>query len=236
MKYVVIVVTIITCRVSHRRCGLYIGHARLCVCVCLSVCLCVSQSVCPRRILTQLHGPGCSLRTAGVPHSCELLGRFTIGAPVSSVSACTRSMPDFSQPIHRCWCILVMLRLRLRFTAYEPWHLPFCYTIQLSFYSCYVPRSAACWSNSMLTVFPSLFRFFSRLHGAVPSVPTTTVINSSHFPKPLEFRAKQRQWLVGWSLTSLFSTNTAISQRKEAVVVDQYGNWLTKQVHTENGC
>jgi len=41
----------ITFRVTHSRGEMYIGHGRLCVCV----------SVCPRRISTLLHGPGCNL-------------------------------------------------------------------------------------------------------------------------------------------------------------------------------
>jgi len=36
-----------------------------------------------------------------------------------------------------------------------------------------VPRSAAFWSNSMLTVVPALFGFYSRLFGFVRSAPTT---------------------------------------------------------------
>jgi len=47
---------LITFRVSRKRRKMYIGHARLCVCVCVSLCLPVR-----RRILTLLHAPGCNL-------------------------------------------------------------------------------------------------------------------------------------------------------------------------------
>jgi len=47
---VVVVVVVVTFRLSGRLREMYIGHARLCVC--LSV---------PRRIPTLLHGPRCSL-------------------------------------------------------------------------------------------------------------------------------------------------------------------------------
>jgi len=60
---------------------MYIGHARLCVCVCVCVSVCVSVS---RRIPTLLHGPGYNLgEWYGVPSSCSVLGRFTITARVS---------------------------------------------------------------------------------------------------------------------------------------------------------
>ena len=63
---------LVTFRVSRRRCEMYIGHARLCVC--LSV---------PRRKSTLLHGHGCNLgEWYGAP-SCALLGWFAIGARVS---------------------------------------------------------------------------------------------------------------------------------------------------------
>jgi len=41
---------------SRRRREMYCDHARLCVCVCLSVCLSVRG-----RMPTLLHGPGCNL-------------------------------------------------------------------------------------------------------------------------------------------------------------------------------
>jgi len=46
----------------------------------------------------------------------------------------------------------------------------------------------AFWSNSILTVVPALFRFFSRLFGVPSSAPTTISISqiSIHFPKPHE--------------------------------------------------
>jgi len=43
-------------RVSHRQRAMYIGHARLCVSVFVSVCLSV-----PHHIPALLHGPGCNL-------------------------------------------------------------------------------------------------------------------------------------------------------------------------------
>jgi len=59
------IVTIITFRVSRRRREMYCGHSahsRLRVCVC--VCVCVCLSVCPcGRMPTLLHGPGCNLVT-----------------------------------------------------------------------------------------------------------------------------------------------------------------------------
>ena len=54
---------LITFYVSRRRRKMYCGHARLCVCVCLSVCLSVRG-----RTPTLLHGPGCNLgRGRGCP-------------------------------------------------------------------------------------------------------------------------------------------------------------------------
>ena len=47
---------IITFRVRRSGCEICIGHARLCVCICLSLDLSV-----PRRIPTLLHGPGCTI-------------------------------------------------------------------------------------------------------------------------------------------------------------------------------
>ena len=59
-------VVVITFRVSRRRCEMYFGHARLCVCV--SVCL----SVCGR-MPTLLHGPGCNL---GSGRGCPLVVHY----------------------------------------------------------------------------------------------------------------------------------------------------------------
>jgi len=51
------------------------GHAHLCVCVCVCVCRSVHC-----RIPTLLQGSRCNLGNGrGVPHSCALLGGFTIG-------------------------------------------------------------------------------------------------------------------------------------------------------------
>jgi len=52
-----VVAVFVTFRVSRRRREMYCGHARLCVCVCLSVCLSVRG-----RMPTLLHGPRCNLR------------------------------------------------------------------------------------------------------------------------------------------------------------------------------
>jgi len=60
--------------------------------------------------------------------------------------------------IDRCWCIFVMLRLGLRLIPISPNIHLLRYTIQYLGLSTYclsiraVPRSAAFWSNSMLTV------------------------------------------------------------------------------------
>jgi len=46
------IIIIVTFCVSRRRRKMYCGHARLCVCICLSV---------RGRTPTLLHGPGCNL-------------------------------------------------------------------------------------------------------------------------------------------------------------------------------
>jgi len=46
--------SLITFCVSRRRCKMYCGHARLCVCVCVYVSV-------RGRTPTLLHGPGCNL-------------------------------------------------------------------------------------------------------------------------------------------------------------------------------
>ena len=87
-------VQLIAFRLRRSRGEMYIGQARLCICLC----------VCPRRIPTLLHGPGCNLGNGRSSPRCALLGGFAIGAHVSllwqhgaerkmSVSACTRCMP-----------------------------------------------------------------------------------------------------------------------------------------------
>jgi len=54
---------------------MYCGHARLCVCVCVSV---------HGHMPTLLRGPRCNLgEWKGMPPSCALLGGFTIGAWVA---------------------------------------------------------------------------------------------------------------------------------------------------------
>jgi len=54
---------------------MYCGHARLCVCVCLSV---------RGRTLTLLHGSGCNLGAWWrLPPGCAILGGFAIGARVA---------------------------------------------------------------------------------------------------------------------------------------------------------
>jgi len=69
----------ITFRVSRRRREMYIGHARLCVFVCLSVCLSVR-----RRIPALLHGPGCNLKEwQRFPLVLHYWKKFAIGARVS---------------------------------------------------------------------------------------------------------------------------------------------------------
>jgi len=69
----VVCYNIITFRVSRSRHEMYIGHARLCVC--LSV---------RGRMPTLPHGSGCNLgEWQRVPTSCALLGGFAIGARVS---------------------------------------------------------------------------------------------------------------------------------------------------------
>jgi len=61
-------VFLITFRVRYNRGEMYIGHGRLCLCVCLSV---------PRRILTLLYEPGCNLAEwQGVPSSRAVFGRI----------------------------------------------------------------------------------------------------------------------------------------------------------------
>ena len=70
---------IITFRVSRRRREMYCGHARV------SVCLSISLSV-RGRMPTLLHRPGIPDVTWGVmgmPPSCALLGRFAVGARVA---------------------------------------------------------------------------------------------------------------------------------------------------------
>ena len=58
-----LVFQLITFCVSRRRRKMYCGHARLSVCVCLSVCVSVRG-----RTPTLLHGPGCNLgRGRGCP-------------------------------------------------------------------------------------------------------------------------------------------------------------------------
>jgi len=65
---------VITFCVSRRRCKMYCGHARLCVCVCLSSAAC--PHYCTDPDVTWGSGRGC-------PPSCALLGGFAIGARVA---------------------------------------------------------------------------------------------------------------------------------------------------------
>ena len=67
---------LLTFRVSRRRREMYIGHARLCVC--LSVCLSVRG-----RILTLLHGPGFNL---GEWFGCPLVVHYWVD--LQSVTGC----------------------------------------------------------------------------------------------------------------------------------------------------
>jgi len=54
---IMMIIIIITFRMSHRRREMYCGHAHLCVCLsCLSVCLCVRG-----HMPTLLYGTGCNL-------------------------------------------------------------------------------------------------------------------------------------------------------------------------------
>jgi len=71
-------VSLITFCVSRRRRKMYCGHARLCVCVCLSVCLsaAVRPHYCTDPDVTWGRGRGC-------PPSCALLGGFAIVARVA---------------------------------------------------------------------------------------------------------------------------------------------------------
>jgi len=59
--------------VTRRRREMYIGHARLCVCVCLSLAACPHYCT----------DPDVTCGMVGVPCSCALLGGFAIGAWVS---------------------------------------------------------------------------------------------------------------------------------------------------------
>ena len=110
---------LITFRVRRSRGKMYIGHGRLCVC--LSV---------PCRIPTLLHRPGCKLGNGwGVSSSCAVLGRFAIGAWVSSLwqhstkgkisaNACIFSMPGLlriqspSPPVDSIWAMVIVRRIR----------------------------------------------------------------------------------------------------------------------------
>jgi len=65
---------IITFGVGRRRREMCCGHARLCVCLSLSVRGCMP---------TLLHGPGCNLGSGRGAPSCALLGGFAIGAGVT---------------------------------------------------------------------------------------------------------------------------------------------------------
>jgi len=84
--------------VSRRLRETYSGHARLCVCVCVSV---------PRHMPTLLHGPGCNLGNGrSAPLVVHYWADLQSGARVwllcqynaereMSASACTRSMPSY---------------------------------------------------------------------------------------------------------------------------------------------
>jgi len=65
--------SVITFRVSRRRREMYSGHARLCVCLCLSAAAC--QHYCT--------DPDVTWGMVGVSPSCALLGGFAIGARVA---------------------------------------------------------------------------------------------------------------------------------------------------------
>jgi len=103
----------------------------------------------------------------------------------------------FPQSIDQCWCIFVMLRVGLRLSLGT---LTFTFFVTLSsiysitFLSIHaVQRSAAFWSNPMLTVVPAFFRFFSRLFGTVPSAPITIgIILVFTFQSLLSSRARIR--------------------------------------------
>jgi len=56
-------------REARPRRNVYIGHGRLCVCLC-QLCDCLSD---PRRIPTLLHGPGCNL---GIGMGCRLVVQY----------------------------------------------------------------------------------------------------------------------------------------------------------------
>jgi len=59
------IVSLITFCVSRRRCKMYCGHARLCVCVCVCVSVCLSAAVRPHYCtdpdVTWRRGTGCPL-------------------------------------------------------------------------------------------------------------------------------------------------------------------------------
>jgi len=69
--------TVITFRVSRRRCEMYCGHARLSLSVCVSVCL--SAAACPRYCTD----PDVTWESGRDAPSCVLLGGFAIGAWVA---------------------------------------------------------------------------------------------------------------------------------------------------------
>jgi len=81
---------VITFRVSRIRREMYIGHARLCLC--LSV---------PGRILTLLHGPGCNL---GIGRGCPLVVHYW--ADLRSVHGFHRY--DNIAPNAKCQRVLVL--------------------------------------------------------------------------------------------------------------------------------
>jgi len=63
----------VTFRVSRRRREMYCGHARLCVCVSVSLCAAACLHYCTDPDVTWASGRGCR-------PSCALLGGFAIGA------------------------------------------------------------------------------------------------------------------------------------------------------------
>ena len=98
----VVCYNIITFRVSRSRREMYIGHARLCVC--LSV---------RGRMPTLPHGSGCNLgEWQRVPTSCALLGGFAIGARVSLLDniARTRNVSECLYSLY-AWLGLLLIRL-----------------------------------------------------------------------------------------------------------------------------
>jgi len=85
---------IITFRVSGRRREMYIGHARLCVCVCARVCV-------PRWMPTLLRGPRCNLEDLQSVHGLRCYDNI---ARTRNVSECLYSLYP--------WCHMLLWRRR----------------------------------------------------------------------------------------------------------------------------